>query len=246
MHLGGGQPQAIPHKLVGLADELHVAVLDAVVDHFHKVARAVLAHPVTAGGAVLHLGADSLEDGLDGGPRRRGAAGHHGGAIQSALLSAGYAAANIEEALALHVFGAPDGVREMAVAAVDEDIAGLQDGQKLVYETVYRLSGLDHHHDLPGLLQIIRQLLQGAGADDVLPLGATLHELFDLLGGAVEHGHGETFGLHVHHQVFAHDGQTDKANIRFFHHVFPLISAHGRYPRRCPRFASRPRARRSH
>ncbi len=35
--------------VVGFADELHVAVLDAVVDHLHVVAGAAFAHPVAAG-----------------------------------------------------------------------------------------------------------------------------------------------------------------------------------------------------
>ena len=40
--------EGVPHQVVGLADELHVAVLDAVVDHLDEVAGAVLADPVAA------------------------------------------------------------------------------------------------------------------------------------------------------------------------------------------------------
>ena len=36
--------QHVLHEVVGLADELHVSVLDAVVHHLHKVTRAVLAN----------------------------------------------------------------------------------------------------------------------------------------------------------------------------------------------------------
>ena len=63
-------------QLVGLADELHVAVLDAVVDHLHVVAGAVLADPVAAGRAVVDLGGDGLEDRLHVRPCRGLAAGH--------------------------------------------------------------------------------------------------------------------------------------------------------------------------
>lgn len=184
-HLLVAHPQAVPHELVGLADELHVAVLDTVVDHLHKVARAVLPHPVAAGLAVLHLGADGLEDGLHVGPGRRGPAGHHGGALQRPLLAAGDAGADVQQPLALHVLGPADGVGEVAVAPVDEDVARLQVGDHLLDEVVHRRPGLHHHHDLPGLFQAVRQLPQAVAADDVLPGGPAMDKAVHLLGGAV-------------------------------------------------------------
>ena len=45
----GAQAQTVFQKLVGFADQLHVAVLDAVVDHLHVMAGAVFAHPIAAG-----------------------------------------------------------------------------------------------------------------------------------------------------------------------------------------------------
>ncbi len=61
----GGEAEAVLEELVGLADELHVAVLDAVVHHLDVVACAAFADPVAAGGAVVDLGGDGLEDRLD-------------------------------------------------------------------------------------------------------------------------------------------------------------------------------------
>ena len=72
--------QHVLHEVVGLADELHVSVLDAVVHHLDEVAAALLAHPVAAR-LVAALGADRLEDGLQVGPGGGVAAGHHGGAV---------------------------------------------------------------------------------------------------------------------------------------------------------------------
>jgi len=51
--------QGILHQVVGLANELHVAVLNAVVHHLDKMAGAVLAHPVAAW-LVAGLGTDGL------------------------------------------------------------------------------------------------------------------------------------------------------------------------------------------
>ena len=48
------------HEVVCLADELHVSVLDPVVDHLDEVAAAVLPHPVAAG-LRADLRADSLQ-----------------------------------------------------------------------------------------------------------------------------------------------------------------------------------------
>ena len=67
---GGGHLEQHLHHEIGFADELHVAVLDAVVDHLHVMAGAVRAHPFAAGDVVVgaDLGRDGLEDGLEFGP----------------------------------------------------------------------------------------------------------------------------------------------------------------------------------
>lgn len=41
-HLIVVHPQDVLHQVVGLADQLHVSILDAVVDHFYKVTRALV------------------------------------------------------------------------------------------------------------------------------------------------------------------------------------------------------------
>ena len=38
--LGRAEPEPVAQEVVGLGDQLHVAVLDAVVDHLHEVAGA--------------------------------------------------------------------------------------------------------------------------------------------------------------------------------------------------------------
>src|SRR5690606_41424482 len=48
-------------QVVRLRDELHVGVLDAVVDHLHEVARAIGTDVGAARGAV-DLGGDGLQD----------------------------------------------------------------------------------------------------------------------------------------------------------------------------------------
>ena len=71
MHLVGGHAQPFLHELVSLADQLHVAILDPVVNHLHIMARAVLAHPIATGLVILDLRRHRLENRLHMRPRRR-------------------------------------------------------------------------------------------------------------------------------------------------------------------------------
>ena len=107
--LGGGQPGRRQH-VVGLRDELHVGVLDAVVDHLDEVAGAVRAHPGAARLAV-HLRGDGLEDRAEGGIRLRRAAGHDRGALERADLAAGDAGADEVEAELAQAAPRGDGCR---------------------------------------------------------------------------------------------------------------------------------------
>ncbi len=76
VHLGGGHAEAVSHEVVGLADQLHVAVFDAVVDHLDVMAGAAFADPVAARDAAFHLGGDRLEDRLHVRPGGRRTARH--------------------------------------------------------------------------------------------------------------------------------------------------------------------------
>ena len=124
--LGRGLAGAATDEVVGLGDELHVGVLDAVVDHLDEVAGAVGAD-VGDAGLALGDGGDRLEDRAEGLPRLGGAARHDRRALERALLAAGDAGADEVDAGLAHGLLAADGVGEQRVAAVDDDVAGLED-----------------------------------------------------------------------------------------------------------------------
>ncbi len=161
-------PRSVAHQLIRLADELHVAVFDAVVDHLDVVAGPLGADPVAARGAVVDLGGDRLEDRLDVGPGLGIAAGHDRGALQRPFLAAGNPGADEEDPLLLQGAGAPGGVGIVGVAAVDQDVAGLEQRREFVDHVVDRRPGLDHDHDLARPLQRADQFLDGVAADDLL------------------------------------------------------------------------------
>ncbi|OQB99565.1 MAG: hypothetical protein BWX80_03653 [Candidatus Hydrogenedentes bacterium ADurb.Bin101] len=97
--------------------------------HFDEMARAAFADPVATRLARLGLRANLLKDVFDLRPRARRAAGHHGRSEQGAFFAARHTRADIAKPFALDILGTADGIGEMAVAAVNDDIARFQVGQ---------------------------------------------------------------------------------------------------------------------
>ena len=147
LHFLRRHPQALLHQLVSLADQLHVPVFDAVVDHLHVMAGAVFPHPIAARRPVLHLGGDALENILDMRPGRLGAARHDGRAVPRPFFAPGNARADEEQPFSLQILRAPRRVLEQRIAAVNNNVALFQVGQQLLDQLVHRRAGLDHEHD---------------------------------------------------------------------------------------------------
>ena len=131
MQLVVAEPGQGSEEVVGLGDDLHVAVLDPVVDHLHVVAGTALADPVAARRAAVHLGRDPLEDLPDMRPGLGIASRHDGRAVACSFLAARDARAD-EEKPALAELPLPaDRVLEVRVAAVDDHVARLEVGNEL-------------------------------------------------------------------------------------------------------------------
>ena len=88
----------MPQQVVGLGDELHVGVLDAVVHHLDVMAGTVWPHESAARRAV-DLSRDLGEDRLDVPVGLRRAAGHDAGPVQGALLTTRDARSQEEQAV---------------------------------------------------------------------------------------------------------------------------------------------------
>ena len=147
-----GLAEAVAQQLVGLADELHVGVLDAVVHHLDEVAGAVGADVGAAGHAVDVRG-DLLEQRAQRLVGLGGAARHDRRAVQRAFLAAGDAGADEVQAALAHRLLAADGVGVERVAAVDDDVAFFHRVGELVDDGVGGVAGLDHDQHPPRLLQ---------------------------------------------------------------------------------------------
>lgn len=105
----------------------------------------------------------------------------------------------------------------MAVAAVDDDVAGLQIGQQLGDGLVYGISGAHHQHDDARLFQAIGEFLQAMGADDLGAFGGALQEFVHFGGAAVVGSDFVAVVVHVEDEVLPHDGKADDADVCFFH-----------------------------
>ncbi len=123
--LGIVQPQAAVQDIVGFGDELHVAILDAVMHHLDVVTGTARPH-VSHARLVIDLGADGLENGFDQFPGFGLAAGHDGRTPQRALFAAADAGADVDDAFGFQFLRAAFGVQEEGVAAVDEQVARRQ------------------------------------------------------------------------------------------------------------------------
>ena len=149
-----------------LANQLHVTVLNTVVNHLDKVAGTLVTDPVAAGLAVVALGGNALEDVLDVRPGGLVATGHQRGAVAGTLLTTGDTAADEADALGSQLFSAAIAVGKVGVATVDDDVALIEVRQQTGDEVVDGLTSHDKEHDTTGTLQLGAELLDGVGAND--------------------------------------------------------------------------------
>ena len=122
--LGRFDARAGAQQVEGFADDLHVGVFDAVVDHLDEVAGAVGADPGAAGLAV-DVGGDLFQQRAEGVVGLLRAAGHDRGAVEGTLLAAGDADADEVQVLLGERGFAAAGVLIVGVAGVDDDVARL-------------------------------------------------------------------------------------------------------------------------
>lgn len=111
---------------------------------------------------------------------------------------------------------------------------------QFINEIIHSLSSLDQQDDPPGLLQLGHHVLQGLGSDHFGALSLVLQEVVDLghssvvgadlldrlfsVRGTTEgpsgnvsqqkwRPHHKAMVVHVHDEVLAHNGQTNKCNV---------------------------------
>ena len=205
--------------VVGFGDELHITILDAIVDHLDIVTGASWPE-VGHTWLLVHLGGDGFKDRLDDLPRFRLAAGHDGRTPQRSFRSAADARSHVHDSIALQRFRTPLGVLKKRVASVDQQVPLLQQGLDVLDYRLHRRAGGDHHHNLARPLQCLDECLFRRAADQFLVF-VRGHEVADLLRIDVVPGHPVTIALHVERQVLAHHTQANETYVSLIHIVPP-------------------------
>jgi hypothetical protein len=196
-----------------LRDELHVTVLNTVVNHLDVVTSTVVTNPLTAGLAV-RLGGDVLEDVLDVRPGLLVTTGHDGGTVAGTLLTTRDTGTDEADALAFEVLSAAVGVRVVRVATVNDDVTLLKTVlEEELNEVIDRLAGHDEKHHAAGSLKLGDELLDAVCANNALSLGLVLKELVDLGDGTVEGNNGVAVVGSVENQVLAHDRKANETEV---------------------------------
>ena len=198
-------------QVVGLRDQLHVGVLDAVVHHLHEVAGPADAH-VGAAGVAVDVRRDRLHDRAEPLVGLVGAADHDRRTVQRAHLAAGDAGADEVQPVLLELLLAPDRVAVVGVAAVDDDVAVLEQRHQVVDHGVGGGAGLDHDQDDAGLLDGCHELLEALGAHEVTLVADLLEHRGHSRGRAVVDGDGVTVAGDVAGQVAAHHRQPGQSD----------------------------------
>ena len=125
----GAEAEGAVQHVISFGDELHVAVLDAVVHHLDEVPGAV-GTDVGDARAGIAFGGDGGEHGLKLAIGFRFAAGHEGRAVARAFFAAGDAHAEKAQVVHAHFLFAALRVLKPGVAAVDENVARLRAAAK--------------------------------------------------------------------------------------------------------------------
>ena len=167
-------------------------------------------------GFAIDLGGDGFEDRLHHLPGGGRAAGHDGRAFARAFLAAGHAGADEAETEVAEPFVAAFGVGVERVAAVDDDVALVEQRDELLDHGIHRTAGLDHDHDLARGGEGLDELLERLRADELFA-GMGGDEFVGDRGGAVVNRDLEAAGFHIENEILAHDGQTNQSEVAFAH-----------------------------
>ena len=200
-----------PEDIPRLCDELHVGVFDAVVNHLHEVPGAI-GPDVRHARPGLGPGGDRFEDVLQLLPRFNGAARHQGRAVARPLLAARHPAADEMQA------GRPERglstarVFEPRVAAINHDVARIEQRLEPLDRLIDRRAGGDQHHDPPRPLECRDERFEGLRSLKCLRL-VIAEELIDPLGLEVPDRHRDATRLDVEREVATHRAEADYSEL---------------------------------
>jgi hypothetical protein len=162
-----------PHEVEPFRKRLHQPILDAVVDHLDKVAGTGRSDMPPA---AVRRRSQRLKDRSKATDTLLVAADHQAEPLSQPPDAA--AGADIEEVQAAlsYLRGPVHGVAVVRIAAVNDDVAGRQQGQETVDRVIHWLPGGDHQPHRPWRSELPGECGQRIGTDPS-PLSHALHAL---------------------------------------------------------------------
>ncbi len=210
---GRRRAQALAQQVVRLGDQLHVGVLDAVVDHLHEVTGPV-GSDVDATGLTVDLCRDGLEDGSELGVRLVGASRHDARPVERTFLAAGHTGADKMQTVLAQRLLAASGVGVMRVTAVDDDVVRLEQWDELVDHGVRRRPRLDHDDHGTRLLQRGHEVGHRVARYERALVPGLFDQAVRLRRRPVVYGNRVAVPSQVPGQVAAHDREAGHADLR--------------------------------
>ena len=162
-------------------------------------------------GAVVHLGGDPGEDGLEPLIRLLVASGHDRRTESRARFTAADAGSQVAHVGTLDHVDAALGVGVEGVAAIHDGVVGIEQRNDLLENRVDGAAGVDHQNHPPRAFQGGDEILQALGPPDVRVAGVAFQELRGAAVGSVVNRQRKTPRGDVEGEVSTHDAQADQS-----------------------------------
>ena len=159
MELHWGQTAHILQQIVGFGDQLHVAILNAVVHHLDVMPRATGAN-VGYTGAIIYLSCNFRDNRLHRFIGRRCASWHQARAIECPIFATANAHAHEAQVDGFQFFDPPFGVGVERVAPVDNHVALIEQGLELTNHSINGAACFYHHQDFARTIQGLHKLFE--------------------------------------------------------------------------------------
>ncbi|MNN01267.1 hypothetical protein D3C81_1138780 [compost metagenome] len=182
--------------MVGFANQLHIAIFDAVMHHFHVMSGSVRTNICTARIAVHFCGncrQNRFNQLISGFLATR----HDGWSFQGAFFTARYPCTDKAESFSFQFFAAALRIREVCVTPIDDNVPLIQVWQQLFDRAVCGRTGLYHDKNFARRFQRVHELFDGKRADQVLAFGFVIEQVMRFFRGAVKYRHGKAPAFNI-------------------------------------------------
>mmetsp|Transcript_11405 Transcript_11405/g.15970 ORF Transcript_11405/g.15970 Transcript_11405/m.15970 type:complete len:304 (+) Transcript_11405:924-1835(+) len=203
-------------QIISFGDELHISVLDTIVNHLHVVTSATWTNPSHTW-SVINLSSAFTYNWLDALVSFLWSARHHGRPVASSFFTTRYAHPHVLYFLRLQFLRTANSIREPLISAVYDDIAFFHILDKSFDGQIYGLPCFHKNNHCSWLADCSDEIFHALVTNQVLFLQFLLgpgDASVNLLGGPVVNCNLESFFRNIQGKVLAHNAEAEESNIR--------------------------------